>query len=81
VFLFSETSRQLRFDVHCGSFPGLNGRDMKFTTASSTAVEKEWRFTSTPTIRLHGVVRYNFNFYHDLGQLLVIVLQPGAELP
>ena len=54
---------------------------MKFATTSSATVKNEWSFTSAPIIRLHGVVRDGFNFYHDLGQLLVIVLQPGADLP
>ena len=54
---------------------------MKFTTACSAAVKKEWSFTSAPTIRLHGVVRDGFNFSRDLGQLVVTVLQSRADLP
>jgi hypothetical protein len=54
---------------------------VNFTTASSAAVKKDWGFTSAPIIGLHGVVRDSFNFYHDLGQLLVIALQTGADLP
>jgi hypothetical protein len=41
-----------------GSFPGVKrpGREADHSPPSSAEVKNEWSYTSTPPIRLHGVV-------------------------
>jgi hypothetical protein len=40
-----------------GSFPGIKlpGREADHSPPSSAEVKNAWSYTSTPTIRLHGV--------------------------
>jgi hypothetical protein len=41
-----------------GSFPGVKrlGREADHSSPSNAEVKNEWSYTSTPPIRLHGVV-------------------------
>jgi len=44
--------------------PGVKrqGREVDPSPPSSDEVKKEWSYTSTPPIRLHGLDRDNFTF-------------------
>jgi hypothetical protein len=54
----------LFFNEYQGSFPEVNQprREADHSTLSGAETKKEWRYTSTPPIHLHGVDRENFTF-------------------
>ena len=45
-----------------GGFPRIKrpGREVHHSPSSGAEVENKWIYTSSPTIRLHGVDRYYF---------------------
>jgi hypothetical protein len=54
----------LFFNEYQGSLPEVNQpkREVDHSTPSGAEVKKEWSYTSTPPIHLHGVDRENFIF-------------------
>ena len=56
---------RLLFDGTYGSFLAVKrpGRDADHSPPCRAEVKNEWRHTSTPSVRLHGVVKDNFTVY------------------
>jgi hypothetical protein len=54
----------LFFNEYQGSFPDVNQpeREVDHSNPSGAEVKKEWSYTSTPPIHLHGVDREKFTF-------------------
>jgi hypothetical protein len=62
-----------------GSFPGVvwPGNEADHLPPSSAEVKNAWSFTSTPPLRLHGVVLNSFTLYSTLST----IKEPSAEVP
>ena len=58
----------LFFNEYQVPFPEVNqpGREVDHSTPSGVEVKKEWSYTSTPPIHLHGVDKENFAFNYFL---------------
>jgi hypothetical protein len=54
----------LLLNRHWCSLPGVTRpvREVDYAPPPNTEVKNEWSYTSTPTVRLHGVGRDNFTF-------------------